>query len=186
MDKTNVERRKKALVVIDMQNDFIDGSLGTKEAQAMLPRLVAKLAAATGEADLFFTLDTHGEDYLSTNEGRHLPVKHCLKGTAGHEIAAPLKKFAATAKAIVEKPTFGSPKLAELLTGYDEAEFMGLCTDICVISNALLVKAFNPEMDIAVDAACSAGVTPESHLNALAAMKMCQIKIFNEDITANT
>ena len=171
---------KKALVVVDMQNDFIDGALGTKEAQAMLPRLTEKLRRVTQtspEVDVFFTMDTHGEDYLSTQEGKNLPVVHCVKGTPGHELAPALKEYAAKAKAIVEKGAFGSPKLAELLADYDEAELMGLCTDICVIANAMLLKSFCPEMKIAVDAGCSAGVTPERHRNALAAMKMCQIQI---------
>ena len=172
--------RKKAVVVVDMQKDFIDGSLGTKEAQEMLPRLVGKLAEIEkkNDSDVFFTLDTHGEDYLSTQEGKNLPVKHCIKGTPGHELADELKHFAAKAK--IEKPSFGSPQLAKMLTDYDEIELMGLCTDICVISNAMIIKAFCPEAKIAVDAACSAGVTPKSHLNALEAMKMCQITIINE------
>ena len=171
---------KKAVVVVDMQNDFIDGALGTNEAQVMLPRLVAKvrgLAQNAANVDLFFTMDTHGDDYLATQEGRNLPVVHCIKGTKGHELAPALQEYAKQARAVVEKGAFGSPKLAEMLAGYDEIELMGLCTDICVIANAMLLKSFYPETKIAVDAACSAGVTPESHANALAAMKMCQIEI---------
>ena len=155
---------RKALVVVDMQNDFIDGALGSKEAQEMLPRMAAKLAAeqAAGTA-LIFTMDTHGADYLATQEGKKLPVEHCIRGTAGWQI--------------VEKPAFGSTDLPALLADYDAIELAGLCTDICVISNALLLKAFYPETPISIDAACCAGVTPESHANALAAMRMCQVEV---------
>ena len=170
---------KKAIIVVDMQNDFIDGALGTKEAQNMLPRLAEKLSHADGEADILFTMDTHGADYLSTQEGKKLPVEHCIKPSKGWEIADALKTFAEKAKALVEKPTFGSTKLPELVSDYDEIEIVGLCTDICVISNALLLKAFYPEKKISVDASCCAGVTPESHKNALNAMKMCQLEITN-------
>lgn len=171
--------KKKAIIVVDMQNDFIDGALGTKEAQEMLPRLAEKLAHAEREADILFTMDTHGKDYLSTQEGKKLPVEHCIKHSKGWEIADALKSFTDKAKAVVEKPTFGSTKLPELVADYDEIEIVGLCTDICVISNALLLKAFYPEKKISVDASCCAGVTPESHKNALNAMKMCQIEITN-------
>ena len=171
---------KKAIVVVDMQNDFIDGSLGTKEAREMLPRLERKLSESGGAADLVFTMDTHKEDYLSIQEGENLPVEHCIKGTKGWELAPSLASFAAKAKAVVEKPSFGSTALPESLKDYDEIEFVGLCTDICVISNALLVKAFYPEKRLSVDASCCAGVTPESHRNALSAMKMCQIAVHGE------
>ncbi len=165
----------KMIVVVDMQNDFIDGSLGTKEAQEMLPRLKEKLGRE--KAELVFTMDTHGEDYLSTQEGKNLPVKHCIKGTEGWEIAQELREFKEKARAIVEKPAFGSMNLIKVLSDADEVEFVGLCTDICVISNALLVKAAYPEMPVSVDSSCCAGVTPASHKNALEAMKMCQIKV---------
>ena len=170
---------KKIIVVVDMQNDFINGSLGTKEAQEMLPRLKNKLQQATdtGSAELIFTMDTHGENYLSTQEGKNLPVEHCIKGSHGWEITPELQDFVRQAKAVVEKPTFGSLALPKLLGDADEVELVGLCTDICVISNALLIKAAYPEVQISVDANCCAGVTPESHRNALAAMKMCQIKV---------
>ena len=169
----------KALIIIDMQKDFVTGELGTREAQEMLPRLVKKLEdiVEEGAVDLIFTQDTHADNYLDTQEGKNLPVVHCIKGTKGHELAPALQEYAKQAKAVVEKGAFGSPKLAEMLAGYDEIELMGLCTDICVIANAMLLKSFYPETKIAVDAACSAGVTPESHANALAAMKMCQIEI---------
>ena len=169
---------RKVIVVVDMQNDFIDGALGTPEAQAMLPRLVEKLTAeqAAGTA-LIFTMDTHGADYLRTQEGRRLPVEHCIRGTAGWQIADALQPFVQEAAAVIEKPTFGATALPAALANYDEIELVGLCTDICVISNALLAKAFYPEKHITVDAACCAGVTPESHANALAAMRMCQVEV---------
>lgn len=168
---------RKALVVVDMQNDFIDGALGTKAAQEMLPRMAEKLAAeqAAGTA-LVFTMDTHGADYLQTQEGKKLPVEHCIRGTAGWQIADALQPFVHGAQ-IAEKPAFGSTDLPALLADYDEIELAGLCTDICVISNALILKAFHPEKIIAVDASCCAGVTTESHANALAAMKMCQVDV---------
>ena len=169
----------KSIVVVDMQNDFIDGSLGTKEAQEMLPRLKDKLkkVVENGSAELVFTMDTHGKDYLNTQEGKNLPVEHCIKGTQGWEISPELGEFVAKAKAVVEKPTFGSTELIKHLNAADEVELVGLCTDICVISNALLIKAAYPEMKVSVDAQCCAGVTPESHANALEAMKMCQVEI---------
>ena len=169
---------KKAIVVVDMQKDFIDGALGTKEAQAILPRMEAKLAAARAAGTaLVFTMDTHGEDYLATQEGKRLPVPHCIRGTKGWEIAASLQPFVQEAAAVIEKPTFGSTELPAVLADYDEIELVGLCTDICVISNALLLKAFYPEKRISVDASCCAGVTVESHEDALRAMKMCQVDV---------
>ena len=169
---------KKAIVVVDMQNDFVDGALGTPEAQEMLPRLAAKLEKeqAAGTA-LIFTMDTHGMDYLTTQEGQKLPVEHCIRGTAGWEIAPALQPFVREAAAVIEKPTFGATELPDLLRDYDEIELVGLCTDICVISNALLLKAFYPEKPISVDASCCAGVTVESHEDALRAMKMCQVDV---------
>ena len=169
---------RKAIVVVDMQNDFVDGALGTQEAQAMLPRLVEKLKAEqTAGTVLVFTMDTHGADYLETQEGKRLPVEHCIRGTTGWQIADALQLFVREAAAVIEKPTFGATALPAVLANYDEIEFVGLCTDICVISNALLIKAFYPEKRICVDAACCAGVTPESHANALAAMRMCQVEV---------
>lgn len=165
----------KTIIVVDMQNDFIDGALGTKEAQEMLPRLKKKLAEEKN-ARLIFTMDTHGENYLETQEGKKLPVKHCIKNSTGWQIAPSLAEFAQTGT-IIEKPTFGSVELPKLLADADEVELVGLCTDICVISNALLIKAFYPELPVKVNASCCAGVTPESHENALNAMKMCQIEI---------
>ena len=136
---------KKALVVIDMQNDFIDGSLGTKEAVKIVPNVKARIAAAMAEHDIVvFTMDTHPENYLETAEGKKLPVKHCIKPTKGWEICDALKEYAGRA-AVIEKPTFGSTELPAAVKDADDITLVGLCTDICVISNALLLKAFYPE-----------------------------------------
>ena len=167
---------RKALVVVDMQNDFIDGALGTTEAQEMLPRMVAKLTAeqAAGTV-LVFTMDTHGADYLQTQEGQKLPVEHCIRARPAGRLQ--MRSNLCRGAQIVEKPAFGATDLPALLADYDEIELVGLCTDICVISNALLLKAFYPEKPISVDASCCAGVTPESHANAVAAMRMCQVEV---------
>ena len=170
----------QAYVIIDMQNDFIDGALGTKEAQAVIPRIEAKIVASKKDTsvstDLIFTQDTHGENYLDTQEGQKLPVPHCIKDTKGWNICRQLLPYTLFAT-ILEKPTFGSTDLIAETTEYDRIVLMGVCTDICVISNAMLLKAFYPEKEICVDASCCAGVTPESHARALEAMKMCQIDI---------
>ena len=180
----------KVLVVVDMQNDFIDGALGTPEAVRIVPRVVEKIKSWDGV--VYATQDTHSADYLETQEGRVLPVEHCIQGTHGWNIEAGVRKAltegAARNESIlyVTKTTFGSRDLAEILAErgkteeIEEIQLVGLCTDICVISNALVLKAFLPEVPLAVDAACCAGVTPESHRNALDAMKACQIKIYNE------
>ena len=171
----------KLLVVVDMQNDFIDGALGTKEAVAIVPYV--KRAIEQFDGTVLFTRDTHFDGYLQTEEGRHLPVPHCIKDSYGWQIHAELDALRKTDA--IDKRTFGSRELVDLLAGVEDVEsitFMGLCTDICVISNALLVKAFYPEIPLAVDAKGCAGVTPESHANALAAMKMCQIEIRNETV----
>lgn len=172
---------KKVLIVVDMQNDFIDGTLGTPEAQAIVPNVIAKIKEyKTQQHFIFFTQDTHTINYLNTQEGQNLPVEHCIKGTLGWELNAALKVLVNN-HARFEKNTFGSIALAENLKSMakeiDEIEIVGLCTDICVLSNAIVVKAALPEVPITVDASCCAGVTPESHTNALNAMKMCQIQI---------
>ena len=169
---------RKVIVVIDMQNDFIDGALGTKEAQAMLPHLVAKLEREK-DALLIFTQDTHSKNYMETQEGRNLPVLHCIKPEKGWEIAPSLQPFVKKAAAVIEKPAFGSLELPKAVAKLqpDEVELVGLCTDICVISNAMILKAAFPELPVAVDASCCAGVTPASHDNALQAMKICQVDI---------
>lgn len=166
----------KYLIVVDMQKDFIDGALGTKEAQAIVLNVRKKIEEFDGE--VIFTRDTHHKDYLSTQEGRNLPVEHCIEGTAGWEIDKSLQPFCKGL--VVNKPTFGSMALAEEIWERGDAQeitLVGLCTDICVISNAMLFKAAMPEVPIIVDRACCAGVTPQSHENALEAMKMCQITI---------
>lgn len=168
----------KYLIVVDMQKDFIDGALGTKEAVAIVPNVVKKINEFDGE--VIFTRDTHQENYLETQEGKNLPVVHCVENTEGWEIAKELRALKEYESAmIIDKPTFGSMDLALYLLGkadVESVELIGLCTDICVISNALLVKAALPEVPVCVDASCCAGVTPESHDNALSAMRMCQIK----------
>lgn len=174
----------KYLIVVDMQKDFITGSLGTKEAKAILPEVISKIKGFDGK--VIFTKDTHAEDYLDTQEGKNLPVKHCIEGEDGWRLADELEGMAVElGSRIYNKPTFGCVGLAERLkeendsTELEEIELCGLCTDICVISNAMLLKAFMPEVKISVDARCCAGVTPASHKNALEAMKMCQIIIKN-------
>lgn len=167
----------KILVVVDMQNDFIDGALGTKEAEAIVSNVAEKIKGYDGT--VIYTRDTHKPEYLSTQEGKNLPVEHCIEDSDGWKISEklPVDKDAK----IINKPTFGSKELGLYLEELsknetiDEIELIGLCTDICVISNALLIKAFLPEVPVFVDPACCAGVTPESHDNALSAMKMCQI-----------
>ena len=171
---------RKILVVVDMQKDFIDGSLGTAKAQAIVD-LVAEKMKSYDKADIYVTRDTHGEDYLQTAEGRKLPVVHCVKGTEGWQLHPQIEAQADKAH-IIDKPTFGSVALMELLRGENEKEplaieLVGLCTDICVVSNALLLKAAMPETEILVDKNCCAGVTPETHRAALATMEMCHIQI---------
>ena len=168
---------KRLLVVVDMQRDFIDGSLGTKEAQAIVPAVRDKVVTYQAEGwDVVFTLDTHEEHYLDTQEGKKLPIRHCIAETDGWELCEELGDFKGR---YFEKNTFGSMELAQWAAkkGYEEIELVGLCTDICVISNAMLLKAFLPEVPIMVDSLCCAGVTPESHERALEAMKACQIEV---------
>ena len=173
---------QKLLFVIDMQNDFIDGALGTPEAQAIVENVKEKIIEFDGS--VYFTRDTHFDNYLETQEGRNLPVPHCIKDTEGWQIREELQKFITTK--IIDKVTFGSALMSIVLMQLQQKEpiesitFIGLCTDICVISNALIAKAYVPEAEIIVDASCCAGVTPESHKTALEAMKACQITIINE------
>ena len=169
---------KKLLIVVDMQEDFISGSLGTKEAEAIVPAVVEKIAAFDG--DVVYTRDTHTEQYLDTAEGKKLPVVHCIKDTQGWQIhSAVWKAGEGKTVAVIDTPTFGSMELADFAEArqYDAIELIGLCTDICVISYALCLKARLWETPIAVCKDCCAGVTPASHDNALAAMTMCQIDI---------
>ncbi|MGN0371339.1 MAG: cysteine hydrolase family protein, partial [Enterocloster sp.] len=167
------------LIVVDMQNDFIDGALGTGEAAAIVPRVKKKIEDFRGT--VLFTRDTHESWYLETQEGKNLPVPHCIRGTEGWQIRKELDALRKTQP--IDKETFGSSDLAEELAAMNEEEeiggitLIGLCTDICVISNAMVIKAFLPEVPITVDASCCAGVTPQSHENALKAMEMCQIRV---------
>ncbi|MGI6014049.1 MAG: cysteine hydrolase family protein [Oscillospiraceae bacterium] len=170
------------LIVVDMQNDFIDGALGTKEAEAIVPKVVQKIRNFSGR--VLFTRDTHGEQYLTTQEGRNLPVAHCIRNTFGWQIHPALE--ALRKETPIDKETFGSVGLGSVLRAANHENpirritLVGLCTDICVISNAMLLQAFLPETEIVVDAACCAGVTPESHKTALEAMKACQIRVVSE------
>ena len=183
----------KVLVVVDMQNDFIDGALGTEEAKAIVPKVVQKIREFDGF--VITTQDAHGDNYLETQEGKNLPVPHCIYGTNGYLLRDEVHRAveAKPMNTMFIKETFGCASLALWLDNYDsglmntvgeeieEVVLVGLCTDICVISNAMLLKAFLPEVPITVDASCCAGVTPESHKNALNAMRMCQIRIVGED-----
>jgi len=173
---------KNVLIVVDMQNDFVDGSLGTKEAVAIVNAVVKKVREFDGE--VIFTRDTHYNNYMETQEGKNLPVAHCIKDTEGWQIIPQLAALCKEKNAkCYDKPTFGCTVLAEdLKKQYDlgeiaSVELIGLCTDICVVSNALLVKAFMPEMQVSVDSACCAGVTPEKHDAALETMRSCQILV---------
>lgn len=168
---------KKTLIVIDMQNDFIDGALGTKEAQAIVPNVKKKIEEYKARGDeIIFTRDTHFENYLKTNEGKHLPVEHCIRGTHGWHISDDIGN--GVGYEVIDKITFGYNGWGEYY--FEEIELVGLCTDICVVSNALILKAAFPDADITVDASCCAGVTPESHQAALTTMKMCQINVIGE------
>lgn len=174
---------KRFLIVVDMQKDFVDGALGSVEAQAIVPAVVEKIRSFNGQ--IIVTYDTHEEDYLQSREGRFLPVPHCIRDTDGWQLdAAVAEVLADRAYTVVEKPTFGAvtlPEVVQQLAGEEEfsVELIGLCTDICVVSNAMLLKAAFPEADISVDAACCAGVTPLSHQSALTTMACCQIVITN-------
>ena len=169
----------KILIVVDMQKDFIDGALGTKEALSIVPVVQKKIEQSNKDGDvILFTRDTHSKDYLQTQEGRLLPVPHCIKNTSGWQINSDLDTQGAF---IVDKPSFGSLELADWIKQnypqVQEIELIGLCTDICVLSNAVILKAAFPEVIISVDSTACAGVTPDSHRNALEAMKMCQIQV---------
>lgn len=177
--------KKKILIVVDMQNDFIDGSLGTKEAESIVEKVQAKIEQYKKEGQtIIFTRDTHTTEYLNTQEGKNLPVKHCIRNTKGWEIS---KELNSNECKIIDKPTFGSVDLVKYISYIirdnkdTEIELVGLCTDICVISNALILKANFTETPITVDASCCAGVTPYKHKCALETMKSCQINVINEE-----
>lgn len=174
---------RKVLVVVDMQKDFVDGALGSKEAVAIVDNVVNKINEFDGE--IIVTYDTHQDNYMKTREGKYLPVPHCIEGTSGWSLNEKVERAILGKGATrIEKPTFGSVKLVDLFRDGDEKNtevtLIGLCTDICVVSNAMLLKANYPEMDIIVDSSCCAGVTHESHNAALTTMKMCQIDVIGE------
>lgn len=175
---------KKLLIVVDMQKDFVDGALGSKEAVAILENVVKKIE--TFDGDIIVTYDTHRENYMDTQEGKNLPVPHCIKGTEGWKLDAKVEKaLESKVYKTIEKPTFGSTELpAYIKSNYSteelDIELIGLCTDICVVSNALLLKANFLEAKVRVDASCCAGVTVESHNAALTTMKMCQVAVIGE------
>lgn len=168
---------KKTLIVVDMQKDFIDGALGSKEALAIVENVKRKIAEYKERGDeIIFTRDTHQKNYLSTNEGKYLPVEHCIEGTDGWEIYDGVYVEGALC---IDKPNFGYPCWDKY--NFEEVELVGLCTDICVVSNALIIKALFPEIRVSVDASCLAGVTVESHDAALMTMKMCQVEITGQE-----
>lgn len=173
---------KKVLIVVDMQNDFVTGPLGTKEAQAIVPAIAERIKSFDGT--VIYTRDTHQENYLETQEGKKLPVVHCIEGTKGWELVEPLKTLQEQADApVFDKPVFGSLALAAALKeeydkgNLEEAELIGICTDICVVSNALLIKANMPELRVSLDSSCCAGVTAEKHEAALETMRSCQVEV---------
>lgn len=178
----------KALIVIDMQNDFIEGALGTKEAQSIVPNVKKKIEEYISNGDeVFFTYDTHDEKYLETSEGKHLPVPHCIEGTEGWQIHPEIDRAGCLH---IKKRSFGYDSWGDLRyrddlfagisRSLDEIELVGVCTDICVISNALILKSIFTDVPITVDASCCAGVTPETHQAALTVMKSCQINVIGE------
>ena len=176
--------KQKFLIVVDMQKDFIDGSLGTSEAQAIVPAVCARIRACREAGyTVIATLDTHEENYMETREGRQLPVPHCIRGTEGWRIRPEVMEALGKDAVFVEKPTFGSVRLPQIIRdrsgedGPEAIELLGLCTDICVVSNAMLLKAAFPETDFVVRADCCASVTPDKHEAALETMRSCQIEV---------
>ena len=185
MRRADGNSMKNYLIVVDMQKDFVNGALGTPEACAIVPAVLKKVKDFQGE--IIFTKDTHFEDYLSTSEGRMLPVEHCIKGTEGWQLVEELEGYCQENQCkVYEKLTFGCKELAQDLLAIQHAEgiasieLIGLCTDICVVSNALMIKAFLPEVTMKVDASCCAGVTPAKHAAALETMQSCQIHVENK------
>ena len=173
------EANKKILIVVDMQNDFITGALGSKEAIGILAKVKNKISEYIDNNDeVVFTRDTHTEDYLQTQEGRNLPVRHCIKNTDGWNIHPFIRLVD---KMHIDKEAFGFSNWKVLLKEYKEVELIGVCTDICVVSNALIIKALYPETLVTVDASCCAGTTPEKHMAAIEVMKSCQVNIIGEE-----
>ena len=178
---------RSILIVVDMQKDFVTGALASAEAQAILPEVKSKISEYDRDVkEIIFTRDTHGEDYMQTNEGKHLPVPHCIKGTDGWQICAELTDGITSEYKTVDKPTFGflgwkDVLVSETADGSDlDIEMIGVCTDICVVSNALILKAMYPEAMVRVDAGCCAGVTPEAHAAALVTMRSCQVDVIDK------
>lgn len=178
--------KKNVLIVVDMQNDFVDGALGSMTAVSIVPNVVNKIKSYAKEDDIIIvTRDTHNKDYLFTEEGKNLPVEHCIEGTGGHELNKNVLDSLNEDAIIIDKPTFGAlelgAKLRQLSILYDieNIELVGLCTDICVISNAVIAKSALPNAHIKVDASCCSGVTPESHNRALDSMQTLQVEIVN-------
>ena len=176
----------KILVAIDLQKDFTTGALGNAECDAAADKAAERIKsfrAENSDTPVIFTLDTHAENYLDTQEGRNLPVVHCIKGSEGWGLDERIEAVRDDRDILVEKPTFGSARLPEVIREtaggreIEEIEFIGVCTDICVISNAMIIKANFPEVPVVINSECCAGVTPQSHENALSAMAMCQMKI---------
>ncbi len=175
---------RNILIVVDMQKDFVTGALASAEAQAILPKVKEKIEVYDRAGkEIIFTRDTHGEDYMQTNEGKHLPVPHCIKGTDGWQICAELTDGITSEYKTVDKPTFGFLGWKDVLASETadgsnlDIEMIGVCTDICVVSNALILKALYPEATVRVDAGCCAGVTPEAHAAALVTMRACQVDV---------
>lgn len=170
----------KLLVVVDMQNDFIDGALGTKEAVAIVGNVKKKIEEYKANSDrIIYTRDTHRENYLETSEGKNLPVVHCIEGTNGWQISEEIDD---ESYMHIDKPNFGWTGWKDIdMTDVSEIELVGLCTDICVVSNALILKATYPEIHLNVDASCCAGVTPQTHKAAIETMKMCQVRVTGEE-----
>ena len=174
---------KKVLIVVDMQNDFVGGALKNTMAEKTVPLVREKIEASLLDSFVIFTRDTHAESYMNTEEGKNLPVPHCIKDTPGWEIVEELSDLVGKANAVIDKETFGSSGLFDLLRQMQNTEIVeliGLCTDICVISNALLAKAALPNAHVKVDARCCAGVTPASHDTALAALRACHVEVVGQ------
>lgn len=165
-----------ALVVVDYQNDFVDGSLGSKDARSIEDNIISKIKECLTKGDLFFTMDIHDSDYLQTDEGRHIPTPHCIKGTEGWKIHGKVAEYLEKGK-VIEKDTFGSMDLADILSGYDTIEICGVATNICVMANAVIIKTANPESEVIVDPRCVASYDPDLHKKALDVMRSLSIDI---------
>jgi nicotinamidase-related amidase len=182
---------KNILIVVDMQNDFVCGRLGTAEAEAIVPAVVSKIRQYASRGDLvIFTKDTHGEDYLSTPEGKKLPIRHCIIDTGGYSLHSDIERECSEIdrknRKVLHKPTFGTLEWGQYITDGDNIELVGLCSDICVVSNALILKAMFPNCEISFDSSASAGTTPANHQAAIAILRACQVNITGEPILPST